>query len=112
MMPQSTSAAAARSLYRSLLRELPPLRPVRAGLTTPRKPIHDALRMHFINGASMTPEKQAAGMALAKEAKVYLWSQRGYVELLNQEEAASDSVNRERAANRVGLKMPSEFYKQ
>ncbi|KAH6843191.1 hypothetical protein B0I37DRAFT_408087 [Chaetomium sp. MPI-CAGE-AT-0009] len=77
--------ATTRSLYRSLLRELPP-RPL---LSTPRAPLHQRLRDNFQQSAATTPAAVAEPSselraAQAEQYVAYLRAQRTYVTLLER----------------------------
>lgn len=100
----STSTATLRSLYRSLLRELPP-RPI---LTKPRSPLHNRLRESFTStDADASKRTHAATQAIA-----YLQSQRQYATLLERYNPGMGMDEEERVrltARRVGMDLPLEF---
>ena len=86
-----------RSLYRSLLRELPP-RPL---LKTPRSPLHTRLRAAFSEGN--------AEPAMADQFAAYLRSQRMYGVLLDRYNPGMNMDEEERVrltARRVGMDLP------
>lgn len=86
-----------RSLYRSLLRELPP----RVSPRAPRSSLHNSLRDAFAEG------KQSP--ALAEQLAVYLRSQRMYGVLLDRYNPGMNMDEEERvrlSARRVGMEMP------
>ncbi|KAG5951078.1 hypothetical protein E4U53_003813 [Claviceps sorghi] len=92
-----------RSLYRSLLRELPP-RPI---LASPRSPLHDRLR----SSLSLASEKTASP-AQAEQLVAYLRAQRLYVSLLERYNPGMDMDEEERVrltARRVGMDMPKLY---
>ncbi|KAI0389060.1 hypothetical protein F5Y17DRAFT_156549 [Xylariaceae sp. FL0594] len=93
-----------RSLYRSLLRELPP-RP----LTSPdgRSPLHQKLRQSFSNSA---PSEGA--VAQADQLLQYLKAQRQYATLLERYNPGMNMDTEERvrlSARRVGLELPKDY---
>ncbi|KAG6010918.1 hypothetical protein E4U21_002588 [Claviceps maximensis] len=93
-----------RSLYRSLLRELPP-RPI---LASPRSHLHDRLR------ASLSPSNRtpAPTPAHAEQLIAYLRSQRLYVSLVERYNPGMDMDEEERvrlSARRVGMNMPKLY---
>ncbi|KAK2031437.1 hypothetical protein LZ31DRAFT_451407, partial [Colletotrichum somersetense] len=93
-----------RSIYRSLLRELPP-RPV---LARERSPIHNRLRASF----AQTNENAEAAAAEAEQLAAYLRAQRTYVTLLERYNPGMDMDEEERVrltARRVGMDLPKEF---
>lgn len=86
-----------RSLYRALLRELPP-RPL---LKTPRSPLHSRLRAAFSEGNT--------DPAIAEQFVAYLRSQRMYGYLLDRYNPGMNMDNEERVrltARRVGMDLP------
>ncbi|EGR46851.1 uncharacterized protein TRIREDRAFT_4847 [Trichoderma reesei QM6a] len=88
----SSSPATLRSLYRSLLRELPP-RPI---LSSPRTPLHHRIRSSFV--------------ALGHQLVAYLRAQRMYVTLIERYNPGMDMDQAERirlTARRVGMDLPS-----
>ncbi len=107
-----TNPAKLRSLYRALLRELPP-RPV---LASPRPPLHQRLRDRFhpssssaVENSSSTPADVA--VAQAEQYLAYFRAQRTYTMLLERYNPGSDmDDDRVRlTARRVGLDMPVEY---
>lgn len=109
----STMAAEAstnlRSLYRSLLRELPP-RPI---LKVPRAPLHQRLREHF---HPETSEKvyadKSTAVAQAEQYLHYVRAQRTYVTLLERYNPGMGMDDEERTrltARRVGMDLPKEY---
>lgn len=109
----SSSPATLRSLYRSLLRELPP-RPV---LASPRSGLHARLRATFVaakqqqqqssSSSSTNARAQAAAQAIA-----YLRSQRQYATLVERYNPGLGMDEEERirlTARRVGMDLPVEF---
>jgi hypothetical protein len=95
-----------RSLYRSLLRELPP-RPL---LSRDRSPLHARLRASF---ASPSMQGDIAA-AQAEQFVAYLRSQRMYATLLERYNPGMEMDEEERVrltARRVGMDLPIEFGK-
>ncbi|KAI1196415.1 hypothetical protein F5X97DRAFT_210879 [Nemania serpens] len=95
-----------RSLYRSLLRELPP-RP----LSTPdaRSPLHQKLRHSFSKAAS-----QENDFAQVEQLIHYLKAQRQYTTLLERYHPGMGMEEEERvrlSARRVGMNLPKEYSK-
>ncbi|KAI6084018.1 hypothetical protein F4821DRAFT_179818 [Hypoxylon rubiginosum] len=91
-----------RSLYRSLLRELPP-KPLS------QSPLHQRLRQDFL---SDTPHDQA--VAQADQLLQYLKAQRQYVTLLERYNPGMGMDEEERVrltARRVGMDLPEEYGK-
>jgi len=102
----SPAPATIRTLYRSLLRELPP-RPL---LAQPRAPLHSHLRSFFANQPSAGAAELRA--AQATQYLAYLRAQRKYVELLEQYNPGMGMDQEERvrlSARRVGMNLPVEF---
>ncbi|KZL84963.1 fmc1 protein family [Colletotrichum incanum] len=102
-----TAAPRLRSIYRSLLRELPP-RPV---LARERSPIHNRLRASFTQPKTNTVEADTAA-AEAEQLAAYLRAQRTYVTLLERYNPGMDMDEEERVrltARRVGMDLPKEF---
>ncbi|PNY27621.1 Ras guanyl-nucleotide exchange factor RasGEF [Tolypocladium capitatum] len=100
----ATSPARSRSLYRSLLRELP-ARPL---LASPRSSLHAHLRASF---ASTNSSSNGAthGRAEAEQAVAYLRSQRQYATLVERYNPGMDMEEEERVrltARRVGMNLP------
>jgi hypothetical protein len=105
-----------RTLYRQLLRELPP-RPV---LTTPRAPLHQRLRENFQTLFTQTQATQPNAAAATAELKTaqaeqylaYLQAQRTYVTLLERYNPGMGMDEEERVrltARRVGMDLPVEY---
>ncbi|KAI1758430.1 hypothetical protein F4782DRAFT_478107 [Xylaria castorea] len=93
-----------RSLYRSLLRELPP-RPLTS--TNSRSPLHEKLRQSFSNDAS-----GENAFHQAKQLKHYLKAQRQYTTLLERYNPGMNMEEEERirlSARRVGMNLPKEY---
>lgn len=96
------SSPTMRSLYRSLLRELPP-RPV---LARERSPAHQRLRADFTEPSS----PQSVGQA--QQFLAYLRAQRTYVSLLERYNPGMGMDEEERVrltARRVGMNLPDEY---
>jgi ATP synthase assembly factor FMC1, mitochondrial len=93
-----------RSLYRSILRELPP-RPI---LARDRAPLHNRLRADFTSpSAASTSSSAQAAQFLA-----YLRAQRTYVSLLERYNPGMGMDEEERVrltARRVGMDLPKEY---
>ncbi|CAJ2505577.1 Uu.00g129710.m01.CDS01 [Anthostomella pinea] len=93
-----------RSLYRSLLRELPP-RPLAP--STARSPLHQRLRQSFSSDA---PNGNA--VAQAEQLVQYLKAQRQYSILLERYNPGMNMDDEERtrlSARRVGMNMPKQY---
>ncbi|KAI2628246.1 hypothetical protein GGS21DRAFT_249248 [Xylaria nigripes] len=93
-----------RSLYRSLLRELPP-RPLSSASS--RSPLHQTLREKFANETSDPSSTSHAAQLLQ-----YLKSQRQYTELLERYNPGMNMDQEERirlSARRVGMNLPKEY---
>ncbi|KAH9988234.1 hypothetical protein F4779DRAFT_277617 [Xylariaceae sp. FL0662B] len=93
-----------RSLYRSLLRELPP-RPLASSQT--RSPLHHQLRQTFSRNA---PEDHT--VAQAEQLLQYLKAQRKYATLLERYNPGMNMDEEERVrltARRVGMDLPVEY---
>ncbi|KAF4455976.1 ras guanyl-nucleotide exchange factor [Fusarium albosuccineum] len=106
----SSSPACLRSLYRSILRELPP-RPI---LASPRSPIHARLRDSFTTSSASTSSQDARAQAAA-QAVAYLRSQRMYATLLERYNPGMGMDEEERVrltARRVGMDLPVEYAKE
>ncbi|GKT44151.1 ATP synthase assembly factor fmc1, mitochondrial [Colletotrichum spaethianum] len=102
-----TAATRLRSIYRSLLRELPP-RPV---LARERSPIHNRLRASFTQANTNAVEANTAA-AEAEQLAAYLRAQRTYVTLLERYNPGMNMDEEERVrltARRVGMDLPKEF---
>ncbi|KAK1637060.1 hypothetical protein BDP81DRAFT_426558 [Colletotrichum phormii] len=110
-----TSVPHLRSLYRSLLRELPP-RPV---LARKRSAIHNRLRTSFAPAAAGVPKaatadaaRAEADAAEAEQFAAYLRAQRTYVTLVERYNPGMNMDEEERVrltARRVGMDLPKEF---
>ncbi|RMJ07167.1 hypothetical protein BHE90_014229 [Fusarium euwallaceae] len=101
----ATSPSNLRSLYRSILRELPP-RPI---LASPRSSLHTRLRDTF---ATSSPTSQEARAHVAAQAVAYLRSQRQYATLLERYNPGMGMDEEERvrlSARRVGMDLPIEY---
>ncbi|OAA51690.1 Complex 1 LYR protein [Metarhizium rileyi] len=97
----TSSPARLRSIYRSILRELPP-RPI---LSSPRSHLHDRLRASF-------NDPFAPSHVEAEQLIAYLRSQRLYLTLIERYNPGMDMDEEERVrltARRVGMDMP-ELY--
>jgi len=120
----TTTPAKLRSLYRSLLRELPP-RPI---LRTPRSPVHKSLHETFLQpfqSQSQPPPKnqqkqyqkeqgkqQQITIAQAEQFIQYLRAQRTYTTLLERYNPGMGMDEEERVrltARRVGMDLPVEY---
>ncbi|KAH8170951.1 hypothetical protein LIA77_09732 [Sarocladium implicatum] len=112
----SPSPAHIRSLYRSLLRELPP-RPI---LSRPRAPLHARLRQTFDNPPPNTTLATTASSSStrqlpaehAEQLIAYLRSQRTYAQLLDRYNPGMNMDDEERVrltARKVGMDLPKEF---
>lgn len=100
------SPARMRSIYRSLLRELPP-RPI---LSTPPSPIHQRLRDSFRAPAPTSSAPDAA--AQAEQFLAYVQAQRAYTGLLERYNPGMGMDEEERvrlSARRVGVNLPKEY---
>ncbi|KAI1440474.1 hypothetical protein F5Y02DRAFT_345063 [Annulohypoxylon stygium] len=98
-----------RSLYRSLLRELPPKPLSSTSSSSPqaRSPIHQRLRQTFADDA---PHQHAA--AQADQLLQYLKAQRQYTTLLERYNPGMNMDEEERVrltARRVGMDLPIEY---
>ncbi|KAM0562823.1 hypothetical protein ACHAPJ_001663 [Fusarium lateritium] len=103
----ASSPVSLRSLYRSLLRELPP-RPI---LASPRTPLHSRLRDSFATD-SKSPTSPDARAHAAAQAVAYLRSQRMYATLLERYNPGMGMDEEERVrltARRVGMDLPVEY---
>lgn len=95
----STTPTHIRTLYRSLLRELPP-RPI---LATPRSPLHQRIR------STVTSPAAAPDAAVADQAVAYLRAQRSYADLVERYNPGMGMDEEERVrltARRVGMNLP------
>ncbi|KAL7932699.1 hypothetical protein V8C35DRAFT_306469 [Trichoderma chlorosporum] len=108
----ASSPANLRSLYRSLLRELPP-RPI---LSSPRTPLHRRIRSSFVDSPSSSspPASLLQGSdhqaQLAQQLVAYLRAQRMYVTLIERYNPGMEMDQDERirlTARRVGMDLPS-----
>ncbi|KAI0903775.1 hypothetical protein F4824DRAFT_463761 [Ustulina deusta] len=93
-----------RSLYRSLLRELPP-RPLSSAVS--RSPLHQKLRQSFSNDAS-----QENAISQAEQLIHYLRAQRQYATLLERYNPGMSMEEEDRiklTARRVGMDLPKEY---
>ncbi|KAI0835091.1 hypothetical protein F5Y06DRAFT_143875 [Hypoxylon sp. FL0890] len=98
-----------RSLYRSLLRELPPKPLTSSSSSRTRSPIHQRLRESFSADA---PHEHAA--AQADQLVQYLKAQRQYTTLLERYNPGMNMDEEERVrltARRVGMDLPVEYPK-
>ncbi|PMB65295.1 ATP synthase assembly factor FMC1, mitochondrial [Beauveria bassiana] len=107
----TSSPAHLRSLYRAILRELPP-RPI---LAAPRSPLHAQLRSTFSSSSSSGGGgggDESAAMhspAVAAELVAYLRAQRTYATLLERYNPGMGMDETERVrltARRVGMDLP------
>ncbi|KAL6245437.1 hypothetical protein RBB50_007436 [Rhinocladiella similis] len=110
----STSAAShTRSLYRRLLRELPPLPTSRH--RHPQTPIHASIRSQFSQPlTNASPEYAAARRQEAEQFIKYLRAQRTYNILLRRYNPGMNMDEEERVrltARRVGMDLPVEWKK-
>ncbi|KAK0385238.1 hypothetical protein NLU13_7714 [Sarocladium strictum] len=105
----SASPAQIRSIYRSLLRELPP-RPL---LSQPRAPLYARLRQTFDTKATTSSSSATQLPAEHGEQLVaYLRSQRTYAQLLDRYNPGMNMDDEERVrltARKVGMDLPKEF---
>ncbi|KAI0887787.1 uncharacterized protein GGS22DRAFT_154272 [Annulohypoxylon maeteangense] len=98
-----------RSLYRSLLRELPPKPLPSTSLSKTRSPLHQRLRQSFADDA---PHQHA--VAQADQLLQYLKAQRQYTALLERYNPGMNMDDEERVrltARRVGMDLPVEYEK-
>lgn len=105
-MANTPSPATVRSLYRSLLRELPP-RPL---LARDRSPLHVRLRENFSSPETVNSRAPAE----ARQFIAYLRAQRTYAALLDHYNPGMNMDQEERVrltARRVGMNLPIEFQK-
>ncbi|KAF4979310.1 hypothetical protein FZEAL_4451 [Fusarium zealandicum] len=103
----ASSPASLRSLYRSILRELPP-RPI---LASPRSSVHKRIRDSFTTSSAPATSQDARAQA-AVEAIAYLRSQRLYATLLERYNPGMGMDEEERVrltARRVGMDLPLEY---
>ncbi|KAK8085355.1 hypothetical protein PG997_006626 [Apiospora hydei] len=104
----SSSQATMRSLYRNLLRELPP-RP-----DQPRSLLHHRLRESFSSQASAASQQQNPNIAAEQTDQFvqYLKAQRQYVTLIERYNPGMGMDEEERTrltARRVGMDLPVEY---
>jgi hypothetical protein len=100
----TTNLTRLRSIYRNILRELPP-RPL---LASPPAPLHKRIRDNFRE----TPSDSSLAVAHAEQFLAYLRAQRTYVQLLERYNPSIDMDEEERVrltARRVGMDLPPEF---
>ncbi|KAL7790434.1 hypothetical protein V8C37DRAFT_384376 [Trichoderma ceciliae] len=109
----ASSPANLRSLYRSLLRELPP-RPI---LSSPRTPLHHRIRSSFAEASSSSFATSPASPSpdhhahLAHQLIAYLRAQRMYVALIERYNPGMEMPQDERirlTARRVGMDLPTK----
>lgn len=96
-----SGAPRVRSIYRALLRELPP-RP-----SQPRTPLQNKLRESFATDSS-----NAQSLAQAEQLVQYLKAQRQYVTLIERYNPGMGMDEEERVrltARRVGMDLPKEY---
>lgn len=103
-----SNAAQLRSLYRNILRELPP-RPLPAS-TQARSPLHSRLRETFTS----PPADGTHELSVAQTAQLvqYLRAQRQYTMLLDRYNPGMNMDEEERVrltARRVGMDLPVEY---
>ena len=98
----------ARTLYRAILRELPP----RSSAAAP-SPIRSSIRQHFARPAfNVSPEYKLARRQEAEQFVQFLKAQRVYGELLERYNPGMNMDDEERvrlSARRVGMEMPVEW---
>jgi ATP synthase assembly factor FMC1 len=100
----STNPSRLRSVYRDILRELPP-RPL---LASPPAPLHKRIRDNF----RQPPQDPSTAVQHAEQFLAYLRAQRTYVQLLERYNPSLDMDEEERVrltARRVGMDLPPEF---
>lgn len=110
-MAASEATAHVRSLYRRVLRELPP-RPL-SSRASPRSSLHNSIRSHF----STPPKNSSSEYGLARRQETeqfiqYLKAQRMYGSLLERYNPGTWMEEEDRVrltARRVGMEMPVEF---
>ncbi|KAK6854236.1 hypothetical protein PG995_009329 [Apiospora arundinis] len=101
-----SSQATIRSLYRNLLRELPP----RPG--QPRSLLHNRLRESFSSQAASQRQQPHASAEQADQFVQYLQAQRQYVTLIERYNPGMGMDEEERTrltARRVGMDLPVEY---
>ncbi len=109
MATTTTLPPSLRSLYRRLLRELPPTPQPRH--TLPRTSIHTSIRSHL---SSSTSQAQTARLQELEQFIIYLRAQRMYGTLLHRYNPGMGMDEEERtrlSARRVGMNMPVEYGK-
>ncbi|OAP58205.1 hypothetical protein AYL99_07295 [Fonsecaea erecta] len=127
-MSSSASTPSLRTLYRRLLRELPPTPQPRH--TLPRSPIHASIRTHLSSiqqqqqadnsshgtsptpAANAEPHKQVARLQELEQFVMYLRAQRMYGTLLHRYNPGMGMDEEERVrltARRVGMDLPVEY---
>lgn len=114
----ASAEAHARSLYRAILRELPPRTP-----TIATSPIRSSIRQHFVKPAAATatatetssssssPNNDVARRQEIEQFVQYLKAQRKYGELLERYNPGMNMDEEERVrltARRVGMEMPAD----
>lgn len=98
-----------RTLYRRLLRELPPTAHPRHKL--PRTPIHNSIRAHLSQSPSSS-QPSAYTLQQLEQFTIYLRAQRMYGTLLQRYNPGMGMDEEERvrlSARRVGMDLPVEF---
>lgn len=101
-----SSQATIRSLYRNLLRELPP----RPG--QPRSLLHNRLRESFSSQVASQRQQPHASAEQADQFVQYLQAQRQYVTLIERYNPGMGMDEEERTrltARRVGMDLPVEY---
>ena len=97
-----------RSLYRSLLRELP-----HRNLSAPRSPLHTRIRSSLSSPSqSISPHAATHNLEAMQQHVLYLRSQRLYATLLERYNPGMSMDEEERvrlSARRVGMDLPEEF---
>ena len=105
----SPNSARVRSIYRALLRELPP-RPI---LSSPPSPLHQRLRDRFRSAPSTAQQTSGdAAIAEAEQIIAYLRAQRVYSTLLERYNPGMNMDEEERVrltARRIGVDLPKEY---
>ncbi|KIW96261.1 uncharacterized protein Z519_03329 [Cladophialophora bantiana CBS 173.52] len=110
-----SNAPSLRTLYRRLLRELPPTPQPRH--TLPRTPIHASIRSHLSSLQQQQPQKENKSEQMARlqeleQFVMYLRAQRMYGTLLQRYNPGMGMDEEERVrltARRVGMEMPIEY---
>ena len=107
----SSNTLRLRSVYRNILRELPP-RPL---LASPPAPLHKRIRDNF-REKKTAPDSDSSGAAAAvahaEQFLAYLRAQRTYVQLIERYNPSIGMDEEERVrltARRVGMDLPPEF---